>query len=72
MKLVDFAFGHPGGQSVHHTYSSRAEGSWIVFVCPECPGHERRVNWQTGRMVSQGVTHATHSGFHSPSRADMH
>jgi hypothetical protein len=71
MKIIEFGFGASGGQVAGHTYRSRLEGEWIVFVCDECPGHERRVNWHTGRMASKGPTLARHSGFHLPRIEEM-
>lgn len=55
-----------------HTYESRVEGEWMVFTCPKCPGHERRLNWQTGKMTAKGTDWTvTHAGVHVGGKRSM-
>ncbi len=69
MKSVELNFDYPNDGSIHHKYQTRMEGDWIVFTCPKCPGHQRRLNLRTHQMMSKGVNvrrNIRHSGFHIP------
>ena len=51
-----------------HTCESYRDGDWIVFLCPQCEGYERRMNWRTGEMKVKNDTdgHIRHSGEYFP------
>jgi hypothetical protein len=71
MKGFNIRLAGSGEELIHHECESRLEGDWIVFTCELCPGHERRLNWRTGRMSTTGATPhgVTHSGLHLPTHS---
>lgn len=70
MEFVELNLSPDASDPNDHVYTSRREGDWIIFTCPTCKGHERRLNWRTGEMKVIGNTHATHRGFHAPIGVD--
>lgn len=46
-----------------HTCTSYSDGDWIVWICPQCEGYERRLNWQTGEMKIKSPTNFSHVGW---------
>jgi len=54
-----------------HIYETRMDGVIIVFECPRCPGHSRRLNWETGEATVQGESRFRHAGFHCPEPREM-
>ena len=70
MQTLDLNFSFDKPEPEAHVYISRRKGDWIIFVCPECEGHERRLNWRTGQMKVIGSNEFRHQGIHYPTGVD--
>jgi hypothetical protein len=40
-------------QTVHQC-QSRKEGEWTIYTCKQCPGYERKIHRNTGRVQVKG------------------
>ncbi len=59
---------NPENEAESHGCESYRDGDWIVFLCPQCEGYERRLNWRTGEMRVRDNSEANirHSGEYFP------
>jgi hypothetical protein len=64
--MIDINFNStPDGE--HHSCDAIREGDWIIFRCAKCPDYERRMNWRTGEMKTNGAREDVHhSGNYFP------
>lgn len=49
-----------------HICEAKIEGKWIVFTCPQCLDYRRKINQETGEMItdSMGNPEVLHQGFY--------
>ncbi len=57
-----------GEEFESHQCDAYRDGDWIVFLCPQCEGYERRLNWRTGEMKVRDDKnmYIRHSGEYFP------